>query len=210
MTTQRTALLLGLVSLVLGGAIHIGRAHEAEAASGIVVNSISPSRGPATGNVLVVISGTGFPTAGDCEGPIIEVLFGNLSAFPLEIPTRTQVRVLPPPQPAGPVDVTVRNLCDQTVATIEGGYTYTSPAILSGSIPRAGGFGLFVFGGGSNEELVKASGCPRETVTFWATNPSGRFVTFIPGAGVQAVNDGWNQLFPTGIPFQTALIGRCV
>lgn len=209
MTRKRAALLSGLVALVLlalAPTVHT----PAQGASGVLISAVTPNRGASGANILVVISGSDFPTADDCPGPIIEVLFDQTSAFPLEIPTRTQVKVIPPPHAAGPVDITVRNLCDQSTAILKGGYTYTTPELIGGSIPKAGGFGLFVFGGGSNEDLLKASGCPKETATFWATNASGQFVTYIPGAGVQAVNNAWNQLFPNAIPYRTALIGRCV
>jgi hypothetical protein len=80
--------------------------------------------------------------------------------------------------------------------------------IISGSIPQTGGFGIIVFGGGTNDELVMASGCPEETAVFWATS-NGEFVTFVPGSDVDVVNDAWNDLFPSGIPANTGLIGRC-
>jgi hypothetical protein len=81
--------------------------------------------------------------------------------------------------------------------------------IVSGQVPRTGGYGLFVFGGGSSEELVSASGCPRETAVFWATS-EGEFVGFIPGSAVSAVNAQWETLFADGIPAYTGIVGRCV
>lgn len=178
-------------------------------ADGIEITSITPHTGPARTEALVVIEGVGFPTIADCEGPIISILFGNASVFPLEVPTDTQVRVVAPKLPPGPVDVTVTNLCDQTSDTVTGGYTYFGTYFLSGSIPKDGGFGLVVFSGGTNDDLVEVSGCPEETATFWATD-DGDFVTFIPGAAVSAVNNAWNNLFAGEIPSNTALIGRCV
>jgi hypothetical protein len=135
------------------------------------------------------------------------VKFGGLSAFPLELPTSTQVRVLVPVLQPGPVEVTVTNLCDQSSDTIA--FTAVGSGIVSGSIPENGGFGLFVFGGGSNAELVEVSGCLETTATFWATD-EGDFVIFIPGAAVEAVNDAWDELFADNIPYYTALIGRCL
>jgi hypothetical protein len=176
-------------------------------ADGISIESITPSTGLAgIQGPVVVISGTGFPDGAECPGPVIEVKFGVEHAFPLEIPSSTQVRVVAPALPAGPVEVTVTNFCSQTSDTIT--FTYLSPGILSGSIPEGGGFGLFVFGGGTNEELLAASGCSEFSATFWATS-DGDFVTFIPGAAVAAVNEAWAALFPDGIPHNTALIGRC-
>jgi hypothetical protein len=80
--------------------------------------------------------------------------------------------------------------------------------IISGSIPPTGGFGIIVFGGGTNDQLVAASGCPEETAVFWATS-EGVFVPFIPGTDIGAVNEDWNALFPEGIPANTGLVGRC-
>jgi hypothetical protein len=81
--------------------------------------------------------------------------------------------------------------------------------IISGSVPQTGGYGLVVFGGGSSEQLVTASGCPRETAVFWATS-EGEFVPFIPASTVHAVNAEWDRLFPEGIPASTGIVGRCV
>src|SRR5262249_36890041 len=105
---------------------------------------------------------------------------------------------------------------DDQAGTLDDGFTYGAGGgggpgtIVSGSVPKAGGFGLFVFGGGTNAQLVTASECPQATATFYATNTTGGFVTYIPGSGVQAVNAAWNSLFPSGIPATTALIGKCV
>ena len=63
-------------------------------AAGIAVTSITPSKGPATSEMLVVIKGTGFPTGEGCEGALIDVKFGGLSAFPLALPTATEVKVV--------------------------------------------------------------------------------------------------------------------
>ncbi|MGE0228941.1 MAG: IPT/TIG domain-containing protein [Dehalococcoidia bacterium] len=185
-------------------------ASPARAESDVLIAAVTPDHGLFDAEVVVTITGSGFPISDDCDGPIVEILFDGVSAFPLLPPTRSELKVMPPAQAAGPVDVAVRNLCNGTSDTLPAGYTYTAPTIINGSIPRDGGFGLFVFGGGSNEDLVEASGCPKATATFWATNSSGQFVTFIPGAAVQAVNGAWNQLFPQGIPYNTPLIGRCV
>ncbi len=199
---------LAAVSLlaVFAGATEVGRA-----ATNIQVTSITPSKGPSGSQLLVVINGSGFPVSGQCDGPIIDIMFGALSAFPLEAPSATQVRVVAPAQGPGPVDVVVKNNCDGSSATVKNGYTYLKADIIGGTKPPAGGgYGLFVFGGGSYEQLVTASGCPKATATFWATNAAGQFVTYIPGSTVAVANAPWNALFPDGIPYNTALVGRCV
>lgn len=80
--------------------------------------------------------------------------------------------------------------------------------IVTGSLP-ARGFGLFVFARGSNDDLLAASGCPRSTAAFWASNAAGKFDVYIPGASVAVLNAAWNQRFGGGIPTGTLLIGRC-
>lgn len=84
----------------------------------------------------------------------------------------------------------------------------TTGKIVGGTIPAGGGVGLVVYGGGSKEELFTASGCPKATAVFWASQ-DGKFVTYIPAATVAVVNAAWDDAFPEGIPAGTALVGRC-
>ena len=111
--------------------------------------------------------------------------------------------------------MTVTNPDDQT-DTLDDAFTYGTGGgggpgtIIAGSIPSSGGFGLIVFGGGTNAQLLTASGCPQATAVFYATNAAGGFVTYIPGTGIAAVNAAWNALFANGIPSPSALIGKCV
>ena len=205
-----SAAIVGLLVTAIAGILIVSQtaAPSVSAEGGVSITSITPARGAAGTQMPVVIEGTGFPTLSDCEDGYILVLFGSMSAAPMEQPTSTKVRVLAPSLPAGPVDVTIMNSCDGTSDTVVGGYTYVGVGFISGSIPKDGGFGLVVFGGGSNDDLIEASGCPEETATFWATD-DGDFVTFIPGAAVSAVNNAWNTLFVDEIPYNTALIGRC-
>lgn len=79
--------------------------------------------------------------------------------------------------------------------------------IVSGSIGRAGPT-FFVFGGGTNDDLVVATGCPRMSLGLWAAASTG-FVAYIPGADGEQVNAAWNMLFPFGIPANTPLWGWC-
>lgn len=82
--------------------------------------------------------------------------------------------------------------------------------ILSGEAPpTAGGYSLFVFGGGSYEDLLAAAGCPKDTASFWATSGDGQFSWYIPAVTVAAVNASWDALFDGAIPIGTALMGRC-
>ena len=102
---------------------------------------------------------------------------------------------------------TATDACPAFVGTFAG--MRSSGTITSGAVPRAGGFGLVVFGGGTSDQLVGASGCPRETAAFWSTASDGTFVAYVPAATVIEVNRAWSTLFIGGIPPNTPLIGRC-
>ena len=73
----------------------------------------------------------------------------------------------------------------------------------------AKGFGLVVFGGGTNAALVAASTCTSSSLAFWSTNAGGDFDVYVPGASIGAVNEAWNARYANGIPASTPLIGRC-
>ena len=79
--------------------------------------------------------------------------------------------------------------------------------ILNGVIPPRG-IALIVFGGGTDAQLLAASGCPRETASFW-TFQDGQFVRLIAGASVPVVNAEWRNAFPDGIPSDIALMASC-
>jgi hypothetical protein len=83
----------------------------------------------------------------------------------------------------------------------------TAGRIVAGSVPSSG-IGLLIYGGGSAEQLISASGCPLDALAFWAS-VDGRFVPFIPAATVAVVNAAWNARFGEGLPASTALIARC-
>lgn len=80
---------------------------------------------------------------------------------------------------------------------------------ISGTIPRSGGFGLVVFGGGTIEQLVAATGCPAASMAMWAT-VNGAFVGYIPGTAIAAPNAAFVAAFPgRAIPAGTAFVGKC-
>jgi hypothetical protein len=84
------------------------------------------------------------------------------------------------------------------------------PAITSGEAPPAdGGYALFVFSGGTDEDLLTVSGCDPDTATFWATNARGEIVWYLPAVTIAAVNAPWEGMFGGAIPEGTALMGRC-
>jgi hypothetical protein len=72
--------------------------------------------------------------------------------------------------------------------------------ILYGSKPPAGGgFGTFLFCGGTNAQLLAAAGCPASTpstVVFYYNKPSGGYAVWVVGSDVAAVNAEWLSLFP--------------
>ena len=79
--------------------------------------------------------------------------------------------------------------------------------ILSGVIPPSG-IGLIVFGGGTEAQLLAASGCPPETAAFWTLQDS-RFLSLRPGVNVPMLNAEWRAAFPDGIPAKIALMASC-
>ena len=81
-------------------------------------------------------------------------------------------------------------------------------AITSGDRPGTSP-GAFVFGGGTEDDLITATGCSRAALRVWASTLGGQFVAFVPGAAVTAVNAAWSAQFPFGIPAGTALLGQC-
>jgi hypothetical protein len=97
-----------------------------------------------------------------------------------------------------------------TPATPTAAVAGTAARLVNGVIPPNGGIGLIVFGGGTNAQLVAASGCSASTAAFWATTPAGAFVTYVPGASVAVVNEEWQARFAGAIPVNTALLGRCL
>lgn len=82
------------------------------------------------------------------------------------------------------------------------------PTSATGPVPPRG-FGLFVFAGGSPAQLLAASGCPAGSAAFWVSNGRGDFVVWVPGTVVGAVNAPWLVLYPSGLPPNTAVLGRC-
>lgn len=84
------------------------------------------------------------------------------------------------------------------------------PSVLSGFIPRNGGFGLIVYSGGSSSAVASTIGCAPDELALWATDADGAFVPLVPASGIRAVNASFDALFPGGVmQSATALIGRC-
>lgn len=85
-----------------------------------------------------------------------------------------------------------------------------SGAIVSGTVPASGGFGLIVYGGGTVAQLVTATKCPTASMALYIAQ-GGDFLTYVPGTSIGAVNQAFLAAFPNGtVPANTPLIGRCV
>ena len=87
-------------------------------------------------------------------------------------------------------------------------------AILAGSKPpAAGGWGTFLFCGGTNDQLLKATGCANpKTVVIFYNKPNGGWASWVVGSEVAAANAEWLALFPNehvSIPNPTIFTATC-
>ena len=115
---------------------------------------------------------------------------------------------------AAPASGCTASLADWTATWVPDAPTWSvdRARITSGRPPsKQKGIGLFVFGGGTSEELVAASceGSIREAV-FWADDGSGGMVIYIPATQLTVVNAAWSRRFAAGIPNATPILGRCL
>ncbi len=167
----------------------------------ITLTSISPAAGSTAGGTTTTLSGSGFATG-------ITVSIGGAMATNVNVISASRATATAPARSTtGPADVRVTAPSGET-ATLTGGFVYQTVTATPVTLP-ATGIGLFVFGGGSNDQLVTATGCPKVTAAFWTTTASGEFVSYVPGTTIGPVNAAWNTLFPAGIPAGTALLGKC-
>lgn len=86
--------------------------------------------------------------------------------------------------------------------------------ILAGSKPPAGGgWGTFLFCGGTNAQLLTATGCTTTSTTIIFYNkPNGGWVAWVVGSQVAAVNAEWLAMFPNehvSIPNPTIFTANC-
>ena len=176
--------------------------------TGIAVTSVSPASGPVGSPTLVTIVGQGF-----LAGAIVTI--GGLPATNVTVISSTQILASAPTgATAGAALVVVSNV-SAAGAALPNGFTFTAPGAptppapptTGGTLPP-GSSALMVFIGGSNADLVAASGCPSSRVVLWATNAQGQWVGYIPTAP-SVINLSWEALFPTGIPANTPFYVRC-
>ena len=172
-----------------------------------VISSVSPPVGSSSGGTSVRIYGTGFQRGATVTISGISVPATFISSTQLAVTT-------PAVTGTGSVTVTVANPDSISAAALPNAFTYTSggtstPPPPSTNSPLPAGGGLFVFSGGTNAQLVTASGCNAATSVFWTTDSTGAWVGYIPSAPVTVVNAAWNRLFPTSIPAGTPIVARC-
>lgn len=169
-------------------------------ASNTEFTSLNPTTGSTAGGTTVTLTGSGFAAG-------MTVTFGGAAAAAVNVASPTQATAVVPARTAGTVDV-VLNVAGQS-ATLASGFTYQVGAAPGPINLPARGFGLFVFAGGTSEQLLTATGCPQASAAYYATNPAGEFVVYVPGTSIGAVNAAWRALFPASIPANTPLVGRC-
>lgn len=98
-------------------------------------------------------------------------------------------------------------------ATSTGGATPTTPVtsgLISGSVPRNGGYGIIAVNTtAAAQQVAEATGCPIGTMALYAT-VGGSFLAYVPGTTIGAVNAAFLGAFPNGnVPAGTALLGKC-
>jgi hypothetical protein len=90
----------------------------------------------------------------------------------------------------------------------------SADAILAGSKPPAsGGWGTFLFCGGTNAQLLAATKCANPaTVVIFYNKPSGGWASWVVGSQVAAANAEWLAMFPNehvSIPNPTIFTATC-
>ena len=202
-----------------GSSVTLNNGFTYDGVSGFSIARVTPSTGAASGGTVLVIEGSRF-----VSGAMVTV--GGVNASNVWVVGDSQVYATTPAGASGPATVTVTNPGGLS-ASLANGFTYgaggTTPPPAATSTPTvppssgtsigfplpAKGFGLVVFGGGTNAQLVAASTCTSGSLAFWSTNSGGDFDVYVPGASIGAVNAAWNARFASGIPASTPLIGRC-
>ena len=200
-----------------GSSVTLNNGFTYEGSSGFAITRVTPSTGAASGGTVLMIEGSRF-----VSGAMVTV--GGVNASNVWVVGDSQVYATTPAGASGPATVTVTNPGGLS-ASLAYSFTYgaggtTPPPTLTPTVPPssgtsigfplpAKGFGLVVFGGGTNAQLVAASTCTSGSLAFWSTNSGGDFDVYVPGASIGAVNAAWNARYANGIPASTPLIGRC-
>jgi hypothetical protein len=99
-------------------------------ANGLTLTGVSPSSGPTTGGTTVTLTGAGFLAGAT-------VNFGRAAATSVTVVSPTQITVVTPAAPAGPVPVTVNNGPGQN-ANLPNAFTFVSGLTLTSVSPSSG------------------------------------------------------------------------
>ena len=191
-----------------GETVRLANAYTYTGPSGLRVHGVSPTSGAANGGTVVTITGEGF-AAGSA------VRFGAQYASNVWAIGTSRLVATAPAGVVGSVAVSVVNPGGLTVSlpdafTGSGGTQPGVPSTPAVTVPLpATGIALFVSGGGTNAQIVTASGCAASTLTFWVLDGAGGFDAYVPKAVIGLVNAAWNTRFANGVPAGTPLLGRC-
>jgi hypothetical protein len=162
------------------------------------VTSASPSTGPTGVATTVTITGTNFQS-----GAV--VLFGTVSASTVTVTNATQIQAVTPANPAGAVNVTVRNPDGQTT-TLTGGFDYLTP--LQGQLtanPSSVDLGN-VLVGSRGSQTITLMNRGTANVTISAASASGTGFTISGLTIPAAISTGANTAFT--VQFSPILTGN--
>lgn len=128
-----------IVTTVNGSNTTTGTQNDYVYTGGPTVTLLNPNTGPATGNTIVTITGTGFTASG------MTVKFGAVTAVFTYIDATTIIAVAPA-QSAGTVDVTVTTPGGTSPNTAADNYTYTGSAapVVTSVSPASGPIGTTI------------------------------------------------------------------
>lgn len=165
-----------IVTTVNGSNTTTGTQNDFTYTGGPTVTLLNPNTGPATGNTIVTITGTGFTSSG------MTVKFGTVTAVFTYIDATTVVAVAPA-QSAGTVDVTVTTPGGTSPNTTADDYTYTGSAapVVTSVSPASGPVGTTItitgtgFTGATSVTVggVSASFTVNSSTQITATVPTG-------------------------------------
>lgn len=128
-----------IVTTAIGSNTTVGTQNDYTYTGGPTVTFVSPNTGPATGNTIVTITGSGFTSSG------MTVKFGTVTAVFTYIDTTTVVAVAPA-QSAGTVNIVVTTPGGTSPNTAADDYTYTgsSAPVVTSVSPASGPVGTSI------------------------------------------------------------------
>ena len=167
---RSASILLGmaliLVALALAGCLGLTSGSKAgsapnSAAAQPTISGISPSSGPTSGGVVVLISGADFQTGAGVQ-------FGNMAASAVQVTASDQIRAIAPAEASGSVSITVKD-SDGEVATVAKAFTFVpAPLEIAAKTLPVG-----VVGSGYSAALAASGGTPPYTWGAAGTLPKG-------------------------------------